>query len=88
MVFTVIVVLSRLSIDVLFLYYQLLNTIDTSHPLLLFMHGSQASDSSFFFAESDTDAYFSLRDKLFSGTIKTVDGKRLNVRMMYTLLCY
>jgi len=56
------------------------------HPLMLFLHhdaGSE-SDATFSFDTEGCDAsYFSIRDHLFSGTIRTIDQKRLNVRMMF-----
>ncbi len=62
------------------------------HPFMLFSHRQNASkpdeETTFYFncgAEDDENhgQYFSLVDRLFSGVIKTVDGRNLNVRMKF-----
>ena len=56
------------------------------HPFMLNAHGS-ANDQgdTFSFAKGDvkSDSYFSLRDRKFSGVIRTLDGRSLNVKMLF-----
>jgi SAM-dependent methyltransferase/pyrroloquinoline quinone (PQQ) biosynthesis protein C len=54
------------------------------HPFMLHAH-EESGDSAFGFDKGDVtpSAYFSLRDRKFSGTIKTLDGNVLNVKMCF-----
>jgi SAM-dependent methyltransferase/pyrroloquinoline quinone (PQQ) biosynthesis protein C len=54
------------------------------HPFMLHAH-EESGDTAFGFDKGDAgqSAYFSLRDRKFSGTIKTLDGNVLNVKMCF-----
>lgn len=54
------------------------------HPFMLNAHDD--AEDTFAFVKGDDNsksAYFSLRDRKFSGTIKTLDGRVLNVKMCF-----
>ena len=59
------------------------------HPFMLNAHGKSGDDdeskSTFSFSKGDAtpDSYFSLRDRKFAGVIRTLDGRNLNVKMLF-----
>mmetsp|Transcript_34455 Transcript_34455/g.81231 ORF Transcript_34455/g.81231 Transcript_34455/m.81231 type:complete len:476 (+) Transcript_34455:1153-2580(+) len=57
------------------------------HPFMIHTHGSNSgnSDATFSFARGDVapESYFSLRDRKFAGNIRTLDGRNLNVKMLF-----
>ena len=56
------------------------------HPFMLNAHGSEeTSNDTFSFSKGDAkaDSYFSLRDRKFAGVIRTLDGRELNVKMLF-----
>ena len=56
------------------------------HPFMLNAHsGDESVLSTFTFAKGDVkpDSYFSLRDRKFAGVIRTIDGRDLNVKMLF-----
>jgi SAM-dependent methyltransferase len=79
--------------------YQLLKpggefVFSVPHPFMLFAHNDKNSkdgddDPTFYFRDTESiegGRYFSLKDRLFEGVIKIIDGKNLNVSMMYKTL--
>eukprot|EP00730_Choanoeca_flexa_P009268 TRINITY_DN12617_c2_g5_i1.p1 TRINITY_DN12617_c2_g5~~TRINITY_DN12617_c2_g5_i1.p1 ORF type:complete len:572 (+),score=182.81 TRINITY_DN12617_c2_g5_i1:184-1716(+) len=57
------------------------------HPLMLYLK-EQGEKETFGFEQPDniSGRYFSFKDRQFSGTIKTTDGKSLNVKMFFKTL--
>eukprot|EP00957_Ditylum_brightwellii_P199715 15224408-Ditylum_brightwellii.AAC.1 len=56
------------------------------HPFMLNAHGSNESNGdtfSFDKGNAKSDSYFSLRDRKFAGVIRTLDGRDLNVKMLF-----
>lgn len=56
------------------------------HPFMVYTDSSQNGTFTFDHAGVTTHQYFSLRDRKFGGTIKTLDGRVLNVKMSFKTL--
>jgi SAM-dependent methyltransferase/pyrroloquinoline quinone (PQQ) biosynthesis protein C len=53
------------------------------HPFMLNAHANQEDTFGFNKGDVNVSSYFSLRDRKFAGTIKTLDGRVLNVKMCF-----
>jgi SAM-dependent methyltransferase len=53
------------------------------HPSMLNAHANQEDTFGFNKGDASLSSYFSLRDRKFAGTIKTLDGRVLNVKMCF-----
>lgn len=53
------------------------------HPFMLNAHPDDEDTFAFQRGDANASSYFSLRDRKFSGTIKTLDGRVLNVKMCF-----